>query len=158
MQSMCLELTKNDVAASLEVDNDSIAVAAFHRGWPKARLSPLDNIIWSRPPSCRQAHSELCLWACGSRRRWLSRIFLFCSLRNRPPSTVSLQPKKLRDEMCLSGCLYNRSSAVSLGVTCEAFARTKKLPDSLIAAAQCTNYSLVLPWHFKLKDKQIETL
>jgi hypothetical protein len=34
----------------------------------------------------------------------------------------------------------------------------KKLPDSLIAAAQCTNYSLVLPWHFKLKDKQIETL
>jgi len=28
----------------------------------------------------------------------------------------------LRDEMCLSGCLYNRSSAVSLGVTCEAFA------------------------------------
>ena len=64
----------------------------------------------------------------------------------------------LRDEMRLSGCLYNRSSAVSLGVTCEAFARTKKLPDSLIAAAQCTNYSLVLPWHFKLKDKQIETL
>ena len=126
MQSMCLELTKNDVEASLEVDNDSIAVAAFHRGWPKARLSPLDNIIWSRPPSCRQAHSELCLWACGSRRRWLSRIFLFCSLRNRPPSTVSLQPKKLRAEMCLSGCLYNRSSAVSLGVTCEAFAWTKK--------------------------------
>lgn len=32
MQSMCLELTKNDVEASLEVDNDSIAVAAFHRG------------------------------------------------------------------------------------------------------------------------------
>ena len=28
----------------------------------------------------------------------------------------------LRDEMRLSGCLYNRSSAVSLGVTCEAFA------------------------------------
>ena len=32
----------------------------------------------------------------------------------------------LRDEMCLSGCLCNRSSAVSLCVTCEAFARTKK--------------------------------
>ncbi|MEI3148856.1 MAG: hypothetical protein V8S70_02390 [Muribaculaceae bacterium] len=28
----------------------------------------------------------------------------------------------LRDEMRLSGCLYNRSSAVSFGVTCEAFA------------------------------------
>lgn len=158
MQSMCLELTKNDVAASLEVDNDSIAVAAFHRGWPKARLSPLDNIIWSRPPSCRQAHSELCLWACVVVDGGWAEFFCFVAIRNRPPSTVSLQPKKLRAEMCLSGCLYNRSSAVSLGVTCEAFARTKKLPDSLIAAAQCTNYSLVLPWHFKLKDKQIETL
>ena len=118
-----------------------------------------------------------------SRRRWLSRIFCFVAIRNRPPSTVSLQPKKLRDEMRLSGCLYNRSSAVDVRVlvsrgrqanpvlTYETALRRfpsaslakplpeqKKLPDSLIAAAQCTNYSLVLSWHFKLKDKQIETL
>ena len=89
----------------------------------------------------------------------------------------------LRDEMCLSGCLYNRSSAVDVCalasrgrqanpvLTYETALRLfpsaslakplpeqKKLPDSLIAAAQCTNYSLVLSWHFKLKDKQIETL
>ena len=157
MQSMCLELTKNDVAASLEVDNDSIAVAAFHRGWPKARLSPLDNIIWSRPPSCRQAHSELCLWACGSRRRWLSRIFLFCS----HPESAAVNgqfaaqkaprwdvPLRMPLQPLFGG--FPRRHLRSLCL--------KKLPDSLIAAAQCTNYSLVLPWHFKLKDKQIETL
>gem|GEM_PF-5213821 len=85
--------------------------------------------------------------------------------------------------MRLGGCLYNRSSAVDVCalasrgrqanpvLTYETALRRfpsaslakllpeqKKLPDSLIAAAQCTNYSLVLPWHFKLKDKQIETL
>ena len=89
----------------------------------------------------------------------------------------------LRDEMRLSGCLYNRSLAVDVRVLASrgrranpvltyetalrrfpsaSFAKPlpeqKKLPDSLIAAAQCTNYLLVLPWHFKLKDKQIETL
>ena len=89
----------------------------------------------------------------------------------------------LRDEMRLSGCLYNRSSAVDVRVLvsrgrqanpvltyetalrrfssaslAKPLPKQKKLPDSLIAAAQCTNYSLVLPWHFKLKDKQIETL
>ena len=89
----------------------------------------------------------------------------------------------LRDEMRLSGCLYNRSSAVDVRVLtsrgrqanpvltyetalrrfssaslAKPLPKQKKLPDSLIAAAQCTNYSLVLSWHFKLKDKQIETL
>ena len=64
----------------------------------------------------------------------------------------------LRDEMRLSGASTTALRRFPSASLAKPLPEQKKLPDSLIAAAQCTNYSLVLPWHFKLKDKQIETL